>query len=94
MASGPITSWQIKRGKVEAGKVEAGKVDFIFLGPKITADDDYSHEIKRYLLLVRKAMTKLDGILKKAQTSLCQQRPIQSKLWFFQQSCVDVRVEA
>jgi len=89
MASGPITSWQIKRGKVEAGKV-----DFIFLGSKITADGDYSHEIKRYLLLVRKAMTNLDGILKKAQTSLCQQRPIQSKLWFFQQSCVDVRVES
>ena len=61
MASGPITSWQIERGKVEAGKV-----DFIFLGSKITADGDCSHEIKRCLLLVRKAMTDLGGILKKA----------------------------
>ena len=50
MASGPITSWQIKRGKVEAGKV-----DFIFLGSKITADGDYRHEIKRHLFLGRKA---------------------------------------
>ena len=45
MASGPITSWQIEREKVEA------VTDFIFLGPKITADSDYSHEIKRHLLL-------------------------------------------
>ena len=55
MASGPITSWQID------GKTVA---DFIFLGSKITADDDYSHEIKRCLLLGRKVMTKLDSTLK------------------------------
>ena len=71
MASGPITSWQIERGKVEAGKV-----DFIFFGSKITADGDCSHEIKRCLLLGRKAMKNLDGVLNKAQTSLCQQRSI------------------
>ena len=56
MASGPITSWQIEGGKVET--------DFIFMGSKITADGDYSHEIKRCLLLGRKAMTNLDSILK------------------------------
>ena len=59
MASGPITSWQIDGGKVEIGS------DFIFLGSKITADSDCSHEIKRHLLLGRKAMTKLDSVLKK-----------------------------
>ena len=65
MASGPITSWQIERGKVEAGKV-----DFIFLGSKITADGDCSHEIKRCLLLGRKAMTNLDSILKSRDITL------------------------
>ena len=58
MASSPITSWQIEGEKLE--KV----TDFIFLGSKITADSDYSHEIKRSLLLGRKAMTNLDIILK------------------------------
>ena len=58
MASGPITSWQIQGGKVEA------VTDFIFLGSKITADGDCSHEIKTPLLLERKAMTNLDSILK------------------------------
>ena len=58
MASGPITSWQIDGGKVET------VIDFIFLDSKITADGDYSHEIKRHLLLGRKAMTNLDSILK------------------------------
>ena len=58
MASGPITSWQIEGEKVEA------VTDFIFLGSKITADGDYSHEIKRCLLFGRKAMTNLDSILK------------------------------
>ena len=53
MASGPITSWQIEGGNVEAG------TDFIFLGFKITADSNYSHEIKRHLFLGRKAMTNL-----------------------------------
>ena len=58
MASGPITSWQID------GETMKTVTDFIFLGSKITADGDYSHEIKRYLLLGRKAMTNLDSILK------------------------------
>ena len=55
MASGPITSWEIDGETVS---------DFIFWGSKITADGDYSHEIKRHLLLGRKVMTKLDSILK------------------------------
>jgi len=53
MASGPITPWQIDREKVET------VADFIFLGSKITVDDDWTHEIKRCLLLGRKAMTNL-----------------------------------
>ena len=57
MASGPITPWQIDGETVETVS------DFIFLGSKITADGDYSHEIKRHLLLGRKPMTNLDGIL-------------------------------
>ena len=60
MASGPITSWQIHGEKVEA--------DFIFLGSKITADNDYSHKIKRYFLLGKKAMTNLDSILKSRES--------------------------
>ena len=64
MASGPITSWQIEGGKVEA------VTDFIFLGSKITTDSDCSHEIKRHLLLGRKAMTNLDSILKSRDISL------------------------
>ena len=66
MASGPITSWQIDGETV---------TDFIFLGSKITADGDCSHEIKRCLLLGRKVMTNLDSILKK-QRLLCQQRSV------------------
>ena len=58
MASGLITSWQID------GETMETVTDFIFLGSKITADGDYSHEIKRCLLLGRKAMTNLDSILK------------------------------
>ena len=58
MASGPITSWEIHGETVETVS------DFIFLGSKITADDDYSHEIKRCLLLGRKVTTNLDSILK------------------------------
>ena len=58
MESGPITSWQIDRKTMET------VTDLIFLGSKITADGDYSHEIKRYLLLGRRAMTNLDSILK------------------------------
>ena len=69
MASGPITSWQIDGETVETVS------DFIFLGSKITADGDYSHEIKRRLPLGWKVMTILDSILK-AETLLCQQRSI------------------
>ena len=58
IASGPITSWEIH------GETMETMTDFIFLGSKITADDDCSHEIKRHLRLGRKAMTKLDSILK------------------------------
>ena len=58
MASGPITSWQTDGEKVET------VADFIFLGSKITADGECSHEIKRCLLLGRKVMTNLDSILK------------------------------
>ena len=64
MASGPITSWQIDGEKVEAG------TDFIFLGSKITADGDCGHEIKKRLLLERKAMTNLDSALKSRDITL------------------------
>ena len=64
MASGPITSWQIDGGKVET------VTDFLFLGSKITADSDCSHEIKRHLLLGKKAITILDSILKSRDTTL------------------------
>ena len=69
MASRPITSWQIDGEKVDAVR------DFIFWGSKITADGSCSHEIKRCLLLGRKAMTNLDSVLK-AETSFCQQRSV------------------
>ena len=64
MASGPITSWQIDGETVETVS------DFIFMGSKITADSDFSHEIKRHLLLGRKVMTKLDSILKSRDITL------------------------
>ena len=64
MASGPIISWQID------GETMETVTDFIFLGSKITADGDCSHEIKRHLLLGRKAMTKLDTILKSKDKTL------------------------
>ena len=64
MASGPITSWEIDGGKVET------VTNFIFLGSKITADGDCSHEIKGRLLLGRKAMTNLDSILKSRDITL------------------------
>ena len=64
MASDPITSWQIEGEKMETLS------DFIFLGSKITADGDCSHEIKRPLLLGRKDMTKLDSILKNRDITL------------------------
>ena len=64
MASGPITSWQIDGETVES------VVDYIFLGSKITADGDFSHEIKKRLLLGRKVMTHLDSILKSRDITL------------------------
>ena len=64
MASSPITSWQINGETMETG------TDFIFLGSKITADGDCSHEIKRRLLLGRKVMTNLDSILKSRDITL------------------------
>ena len=70
MASSPITSWQIDGETVET------LTDFILGGFKIIADGDCSHEIKRRLLLERKAMTNLESVLKKAETLLCQQRSI------------------
>ena len=64
MASGPITSWQIDGETKETG------TDFIFLGSRITADGYYSHDIKRHLLLGRKAMTNIDSILKSRDVTL------------------------
>ena len=64
MASGPITSWEIDGERVETVS------DFIFLGSKITADDDCSHEIKRHFLLGRKVMTNLDSIFKSKDITL------------------------
>ena len=69
MASGPTTLWEIDEETVETVS------DFIFLGSKITADDDCSHEIKRHLLFGRKVMTNLDSIFK-AETLFCQQRSV------------------
>ena len=68
MASGPITSWEIDGETVETVS------DFIFLGSKISADGDCSHEIKRHLLLGRKVMTNI--AYSKAQTLLCQQSSV------------------
>ena len=85
MASGPITSWQIDGETVE------NVSDFIFCSFKITADGDCTQEIKRCLLLGRKVMTNLDSILK-SRDILCQQKSVYSRLWFFQWSCMDVRV--
>ena len=77
MASGHITSWQIEGERVEA------VTDFIFLGSKITAGYDCSHETERCLLLGRKAMTNLDSILKSRNITLLTKVHI-VKLWFFQ----------
>ena len=77
MASGPIISWQID------GEAMETVTDFIFLGSKISADGDCSHEIKRRLLLGRKSMTSLDSKLK-SKDVISQQRSMSSKLWFFQ----------
>ena len=76
MASGPITSWEID------GETGETVTDFILGGSKITADGDCSHEIKRHLLLGRKAMTNLDSILKSRDITLLTKIHI-VKLWFF-----------
>ena len=70
MAAGPITSWQIEEEKVEA------VTDFLFLGSKITADDNWSHEIKRCLLFARKAMTNLDSMLRSRDLNFLTKAPI------------------
>ena len=76
MASGPITSWQIDGETMETLR------DFIYLGSKITADGDCSHEIKRHLLLERKAMTNLDSILKSRDiTSLIKVRLVKAMIF-------------
>ena len=85
MASGPIISWQIDGETVET------VTDFILGGSKITADGDCSHEIKRCLLLGRKAMTNLDSILKSRNIALPTKVHL-VKAMFFQWSCMDVRV--
>ena len=78
IASGPINPWQIEGGKVEA------VTDFIFLGSKIIVDGDYSLEIKRYLLLGRKAMTNIGNVLKTRDIILSIKVFCQQKLWFVQ----------
>ena len=83
MVSDPVTSWQIEGEKVEA------VTDLIFLGSRITADGDCSHEIKRRLLLGRKAMT--NCVLKSRDITLPTKVHL-SNLWFFQWSGMDVRV--
>ena len=83
MASGPITSWEIDGETVETVS------DFIFLGSKITADGDCSHEIRRHLLLGRKVMTNLDSIFKSRDITLPTKVCL---VKFFQWSCRDVRV--
>ena len=85
MASGPITSWEIDGETVETVS------DFIFGGSKITADGDCSHEIKRHLLRGRRVMTNLDSILKSRDITLLTKVRL-VWLWFFQWSCMDVRV--
>ena len=85
MASGPITSWEIDGETVETVS------DFIFGGSKITANGDYSHEIKRSLLLGRKVMTNLDSIFKSRDITLLTKFCL-IRLWFFLWSCMDVRV--
>ena len=73
MASGPITSWQID------GEIMETVTDFIFLGSKITADGDCSHEIKRRLLLRRKVMTNLDSILKNREVTFLANKGLSSE---------------
>ena len=76
MASGPITSWQTD------GETMETVIDFVFLGSKVTADGDCSHEMKRHLLFGRKAMRNLDSVLKCRDITLSTKVP-KPKLWFF-----------
>ena len=76
MASGPITSWQIDGEKMET------VTDFIFLGSQITVDGDCSHEIKRHLLLGRKAMTNLNSILKIRDNNLPTKHIVKTMIFF------------
>ena len=85
MASGFIISWQVHGQKVET------VTDFNFLGSKVTADSDCSHEIKRHLFLGRKAVTKLDSLFKNRDIALLTKVHI-VKLRFFQLSSMDRRV--
>ena len=86
MASGPITSWQTD------GETTETVTDFTFLGSKITADGDCSQEIKRQLLIGRKAMTDLDSVLKKQRHYFADNGLSSQSYDFFQWSCMDVRV--
>ena len=85
MATGPITSWETDEETVETVS------DFILGGSKITADGDCGHEIKRCLLPGRKVMTNLNSILKSRDITLLIKVCL-VKVWFFQCSCMDVRV--
>ena len=84
MASGPITSWQID------GEKEKTVADFMFLGSRITAGGDCSHEIKRHLLLGKKAMTNLNNLLKSRDITLPTKFRM-VKAMVFPKSCTDVR---
>ena len=87
MASGPITSWEIDGETVETVS------DFIFLGSKITADGDCSHEIKRRLLVGRKVMTNLGNIFKSRDITLpTKVRLVKAMVFHVWWSCMDVRV--
>ena len=81
--SGSVTSWQIDGETV---------ADFILGGSKITADGDCIHEIKRHLLLERKVMTNLDSVFKSRDITLSTKVHLVKAIWFFQWSCMDVRV--
>ena len=85
MTSGPIASWEID------GETLQTVTDFILGGSKLTADGDYSHEIKRHLLLGRKVMTNLDSILKSRDITWLTKGHL-VKAMVFQKSCMDVRV--
>ena len=86
LTSGPIISWQINGESMER------VADFIFLGSKITADSDYSHEIKRHLLLGRKVMTNLDSILKSRVITLPTKVRLVKAVVFPVVMCTDVRI--